>query len=227
MGRTRAVVRVERPDQLGDGVERLALRRGRPVVVLVGGADGMSDADRSRAGALLRDAVFPLVDRLDAAVVDGGTDTGVMRAAGRARDAIGGRFPLVGVVLGDAIDQDDSLLEPYHTHLLLVPGSNWGDESPWIAGLASVVAGGAPSATLVVNGGGITFTDIGHSLDLGRPVVVVAGSGRTADAVAAAVAGGAADPLAARAAASPLTTVVELDDPVAVTAALESVLAAP
>jgi hypothetical protein len=211
-------------EQLADGVAQLGLRRGRPVVVLVGGADGMSDADRMRAGTLLRDAVFPLLDRLGAAVVDGGTDAGVMRAAGRARDAIGGRFPLVGVVLGEPVDQDNAPLEPYHTHLLLVPGSDWGDESPWIAGVASVVAGGEPSVTLVVNGGAITFADIGHSLDAGRPILVVAGSGRTADAVAAAVAGHAADPQAARAAASALTTVVELDDPAAVTAALESVL---
>jgi hypothetical protein len=226
VGGTRPVVRVERPEQVADGVERLGLRRGRPVLVLVGGADGMSDVDRSRAGALLRDAVFPLLDRLDAVVVDGGTDSGVMRAAGRARDAVAGRFPLVGVVLGDVIGQESGLLEPYHTHLLLVPGAEWGDESPWIAGVASVVAGGEPSATLVINGGRITFTDIGHSLDAGRPIVVVAGSGRTADAVAAAAEGSATEPLATQAATSALTTVVELDDPVAVTAALESVLKA-
>lgn len=192
--------------------------------MLVGGADGMSEADLALADGMLRGAVFPLLDRLDAAMVDGGTDNGVMRAAGRARDAVGGRFPLVGVVSEGAMRTADTALEPSHTHVLLVPGTSWGDESPWIAGVASVIAGDRPSVTLVVNGGEITYDDIANSLDAGRPVVVVAGTGRTADAVAAASAGHTSNPRAAAVAASPLTSVVDLADAAAITAALESAL---
>ncbi len=224
MGTLPPTVRVERAEQLAGGLAELGLRRGRPVVVLVGGADGMSDADLSLAGGMLRGAVFPLVDRLDAAVVDGGTDAGVMRVAGRARDAVGGRFPLVGVVAAGTVAGVAAALEPSHTHVVLVPGSSWGDESPWLAGVASAIAGERPSVTLVVNGGAIAYDDIANSLDAGRPIVVVGGSGRTADAVADAYAGRASNPRAVRAAASPLTTVVDLADRDAITAALESVL---
>jgi hypothetical protein len=223
---SRPVVTVDRFAGLADGVDDLGVRRARPVVVLVGGADGMTDGDLALADRMLRGAVFPLIERLDAAVVDGGTDAGIMRAAGRARDAVRGRFPLVGVLLRDGVDHDVVAIEPYHTHVVLVPGSAWGDEAPWIAGVASVLASGCPSVTLVVNGGEITYDDIGHSIDARRPVVVVAGSGRTADAVAAAAAGRESNPRAERAAASPLTTVVDMGDLDAITAELESVLRA-
>lgn len=223
---SRPSVRIERIEQLAGGIDELGLRRGRPVVVLVGGAAGMSADDLALADGMLRDAVFPLLDRLDAAVVDGGTDSGVMRVAGRARDAVAGRFPLVGVVPARAAADDDTPLEPFHTHVLLVPGASWGDGAPWLAGVASVIAGDRRSVTLVVNGGAITYDDIAHSLDAGRPIVVVAGTGRTADAVAAASAGRGSNPRAESVAASPLTTVVDLTDAGAVTAALTAALGA-
>lgn len=226
MRTSRPSVRIEGIGQLAGGVDALGLRRGRPVVVLVGGADGMSEDDRALADEMLRKAVFPLLDRLGAAVIDGGTDSGVMRVAGRARDAVAGRFPLVGVVPAGAAADIDATLEPFHTHLLLVPGASWGDGAPWLAGVASVIAGEGRSVTLVVNGGAITYDDIAHSLGAGRPIVVVAGTGRTADAIAAASAGRRSDPRAESVAASPLTTVVDLADPGTVTAALQLALEA-
>lgn len=224
MGTTRSAVTVASFAAVAETLDALGLRRGRPVVVLVGGADGMGEADRALADRMLRDAVFPLLDRLDAVVVDGGTDGGVMQVAGRARDAVGARFPLVGVVVAEAMRVDDVPLEPHHTHTLLVPGSAWGEESPWLAGVASAVAGGQPSATLVVNGGSITYDDIAHSLAADRPIVVIAGTGRTADAIAAASAGATSNARATSVAASPLTTVVALADTAAIRAALEDAL---
>jgi hypothetical protein len=76
------------------------------------------------------------------------------------------------------------VLQPHHTHFLLVPGDHWGDESPWIARVATLLAGEAPSVTLLVNGGEISRQDVAHSLAAGRPVLVVAGTGRLADELA-------------------------------------------
>jgi hypothetical protein len=115
-------------------------------------------------------------------------------------------------------------LEPHHTHVVLVPGDSWGDESPWLSEVATVVAGEHPSATLVINGGEITYEDVSHSLAAGRPVIVVAGTGRTADAIAAAAGGAGDDVCAARLAASPLVRIVRLDDPDGVALALEAAL---
>jgi hypothetical protein len=224
MGTRQPCVHVEHVDRLAGALDRLGIRRGRPVVVLVGGAGGMTDGDLARADGVLREAVLPLLDRLDAAVVDGGTDVGVMRATGRARNALGGRFPLVGVVPAGAMAEDAVALEPHHTHAILVPGAAWGLESSWISAVARELAGDHSSVTLVLNGGRITYDDMANSLHAGRPVVVVAGTGRTADAVAVAAAGSWSDERARSMAADPLTTVVHLADRAAVTAALESAL---
>ena len=219
------LVRVEERDGLAAGLDALGLRRGRPVVVLVGGAAVMAAEDRALVADVMRRSVFPLLARFDAVVVDGGTDSGVMRVAGRARAAGGDRFSLVGVVARGTVGDDLGALEPFHTHVLLVPGSEWGDESPWLVDVASVLADGAPTVTLVVNGGAITYDDIRRSLDAGRPVVVLAGTGRAADAVAAASAGRTSNTDAARGAASPLTSVVDIRDHEAVSAMLVSALA--
>ncbi|MFD0206171.1 MULTISPECIES: hypothetical protein [Saccharothrix] len=193
-------VRVTSKAQLGAA----GLPVGRPVLVLVGGAGGMEPGELDALASVLRDLV-PLLDECGAVVVDGGTDVGVMRAVGRARAAAGGRFPLVGVAAEVAVDL--AAFEPNHTHLVLVPGRVWGDESPWLAEVADVVAGPAPSLTVLVNGGPITFDDAEHSLARDRPLVVLRGSGRTADAIAES-----ADARSTAIATSPLTTVLDRGD---------------
>jgi len=208
---------------------------GVEAVVLVGGAGGMDDAETDALAEVLRFAVVPIVLRRGATVIDGGTDSGVMRSVGRSRAASGALFPLVGVAAEGTVmvpgavtsPADAAELEANHTHVLLVPGAEWGDEAPWISDVAGVVAAGRTSVTMLVNGGGIAFDDAARSLQAGRPVVVVAGSGRTADAIADARASGAGDPRARLIAASPLTRIARLDEPEAIASALAAGLGEP
>jgi hypothetical protein len=219
-------------DEIPAALDRAGFRRGRPVVVLVGGAAGMSEGDLDVVAEVLAEEVVPLVERLDAVVIDGGTDSGVMRLIGRARSASGGRFPLVGVAARGTVvvpgagtaSPDAAQLEPNHTLFLIVPGEHWGDEARWIMDVARVVACGRSSVTLLVNGGQIAYDDVAVSLDDGRPVVVLAGSGRTADAIAEARAGHDSDYRAVEIAASPLTRVVAAGETGAVAAAIEAAL---
>lgn len=71
----------------------------------------------------------------------------------------------------------------------MVPGTDWGSESPWLSDLATQMALNAPALTLLINGGNVTLTDFQISLAAGRPVVVVVGSGRLADDIATAMEG--------------------------------------
>jgi hypothetical protein len=225
-------VRVAAAADVAAALDGLGLRRGRPVLVLVGGAAGMSEEHLDALQTVLRDVALPLLHRLDAAVVDGGTDSGVMRAIGRARGAGRAEFPLVGVAAEGTVappgapgrNPDAADLEPHHTHFVLVPGREWGDESPWIGEVADALAGGARSATLVVNGGKITLLDAAASLDRGRRLVVLSGTGRTADAIATAHADPGADPQASAIAAAELTTIAPLGDVDAIRSALEKAL---
>jgi TRPM family ion channel len=214
-GRRAQAVRVEAADELPSAVRELEVD-GRPALVVVGGADGMSRDDLRRVDPIFRDVLAPLAERLDATVIDGGTDTGVMSLMGIARGDGGWAFPLVGVVVDElaASSADEAVeLEPNHTHFVLVPGSQWGEEAPWLASVATVVAGSDGSVTVLVNGGEISYADVRHSLDAGRHVVVLDGSGRTADALAAAVRGDRAEPSVTALAASGIVHVVDPDDP--------------
>jgi hypothetical protein len=88
-------------------------------------------------------------------------------------------------VPGEAHGPDAVELEPNHSHFLLIEREGWGEESPWIARLASALAARKVSLTLLVNGGEISWADVSASIAENRAVVAVAGSGGTADAIAA------------------------------------------
>jgi hypothetical protein len=213
----------------------LGIRPGRPVLALVGGAGGMHAGRIQFVDAVLRSAVIPALEESGAALVDGGTDSGIMRLVGRARSASGAGFPLIGVVAegtvtpgdGDQKSENLAALEPHHTHVILVPGRSWGDESPWLADVASTIADGEASATLVVNGGEITYEDIYRSFSHDRSVLVLAGSGRTADAVAAAASGSETDARAVHIARCPLTRIVDIGDPDGLARTLLAALGGP
>lgn len=229
--------RVVRPRQFADlaaAITGLGLCEPQPVLVVIGGAGGLDEGGKERLSVLFRQALVPVAVTGQAVVVDGGTDAGVMQLIGRARATGTSGFPLVGVAAentvmlpGDGAEPGDRApLEGNHSHFVLVPGSSWGDESPWIARLATEIAGNAPSGTVLINGGEIAFRDVAHSLEAGRPVLVVAGTGRTADKIAAAVDGGdRTDERAARLADSPLVSAVSwAEDPATVRAALEKLM---
>jgi hypothetical protein len=166
----------------------LQLPRSSPVLVLIGGAGGLDEAAVARLRPFFDDALAPLAGALDASVVDGGTSAGVMDLMGRARAELGGTFPLVGVAAeGTVTPTGTATLQPDHSHVLLVPGSGWGDESPWLTHVADQLAGESPSVTVLVNGGEIALDDVARSVKAGRPVLVLDGSGRVADALAAAL----------------------------------------
>jgi hypothetical protein len=216
-GRRAQAVRVGSVDDLSGAVRELDVG-GRPALVLVGGATGMSPDDLGRISPVFRDVLAPVAQRLGAAVIDGGTDTGVMKLMGIARGEGGWRFPLVGVIVDaltspSAASVTEADLEPNHTHFVLVPGSRWGEEAPWLAHLATAVAGSDGSATVLVDGGEIAFADVRHSLEAGRHVVVLDNTGRTADALAAAARGNRADTSAVSLVASGIVHVVEPGDP--------------
>ena len=222
--------RVANPADLCATLGALDIGMGRPVLVLVGGAGGMTQ-DHLAAMTQVMAGIIAALDDWGAAIVDGGTDSGVMKVIGQVRDAAGAHFPLVGVAAEDTVvlpgtpaAPDAATLEPHHTQVILVPGDSWGDESPWLSRVATAIADGQPSLTLVVNGGQITYDDIEHSFQADRPVIVLAGTGRTADAIASAARGHAADPRAARIAASPRTQIVPLSDGQALYRAVRSIL---
>jgi len=177
----------------------------RPVLVLVGGASNIAPAVADALLDIFR-RLAPLLDGLGITLVDGGTAFGVMAAMGQARQDLGASFPLIGVAArgtvspadpptrwvqvmpdpgpGDSAVGEGARLDPNHSHLILVPGDQWGDESPWIDATAACLADGCPTLTLVAAGGRITRLDVLQGLGSGRPLIVIAGTGGVADEIA-------------------------------------------
>jgi hypothetical protein len=217
-GNTARALRISDHADVGAALSDLGIDSGRPTLALVGGAGKMSTEDQERLRELFTDAVARIAEQLGAAVVDGGTDAGIMRMMGQARQETKAQFPLLGVVAegtaffpgAESINPESAPLEPNHTHFLLVPGDQWGDDVPWLAQAASVLAGDRPSVTVLVNGGEIARMDVAESMWAGRPVIAIADSGRSADELTAALRGQKA-PLWTRApAGSGLIQAVEL-----------------
>lgn len=199
-----------------DVVVLLGLERARPTLVIVGGAGLMEAVSMQRLQVLFNAVIAPLAQERGLTVIDGGTDVGVMQLMGQARHRLGGTFPLVGVLpqgqanmpaaaaMAEALPSSgdrgsnhpppalesgvpEYSLEPHHSHFALTPGEEWGSESVWISDLATAVSAPQPSLTLLINGGKIAAADFHLHLAAGRPMLVLAGSGRFADDVAAAL----------------------------------------
>lgn len=159
-------------------LQQLGVSHPRPVLVVVGGASKISEEDQTRVRSLFVKVLAPLAQMLNAAVIDGGTDSGIMSMMGRARTKTRSTFPLIGVApIGMAIlpnqpspHPDAAALEPNHTHFVLIPGDYWGAESAWIARLGSAIAQTCPSVTILINGGEVTWNDAKQNVEVGRQI---------------------------------------------------------
>lgn len=157
-------------------------------VILVGGAD-LTEPERLAELRALFDTLAAYFERTCTTVVDGGTDSGVMRLMAEARSKIGGEFRLIGVAPAGAFERPTRDGAPIklardHSMVVLVPGSDFGDETEWLFAAGDHLAGGS-APTIVVNGGKLTLEEASLRLEQGHPVIVVEGSGRAADELAA------------------------------------------
>lgn len=191
-GNTASVVEIDPAIDLTATLHHIGLQDHRPALVVIGGASKMTSESLRQLRLLFQDVFAPVAESVKAYVLDGGTNAGVMQMMGQARGDRKATFPLVGVapfkkVTLDTRPSETSIgksLEPNHTHFLLTPGESWGDESPWLAQVATVLAGNFPSVAVLVNGGEASVVDVEKNSAVGRPVVVLSGSGRLADEIA-------------------------------------------
>jgi hypothetical protein len=123
---------------------------------------------------------------------------GVMAEIGQIRGEKNYRFPLVGIAPTELVTWPGGprntkflwwgkkrwQLAPHYSHFMLVPGSQFGDESPWILDAATSLSRGRMSVTILINGGEVSRKDIELSLENGRPVIALSRTGRLADELA-------------------------------------------
>lgn len=183
-------------DELEQGIRLMGIHN-HPVIVLIGG-NILPEHDAVHRRAI--EVVVRAAAELDAVLICGGTDMGVMAMVGQLRWRQKQQFPLVGIAPENLVTWPGAphesqpllpegkrvSLEPHHSHFLLVPGSEFGDESPWIVRAALFIAGERnKTVTILANGGEVSEKDIKLALDAGEPVIILKGTGRLADTIAA------------------------------------------
>ncbi len=180
---SRAAIRPDVFDDLGEGLKLLGLSEGYPAIVIVGGAGGMTSEDVVKVQAFFESRLVPFAASKNAVIIDGGTDSGVMAAIGRAVKKAGEKIPLIGVAARE-VAMIENFFEQNHSCFILCPGSNWGDEAEWIAAAARAVSGSLARVAIMINGGQIAWEDARLNIEYGSPVLIAEGSGRTADVIA-------------------------------------------
>jgi hypothetical protein len=161
------------------------------LLLLFGGAGFMTDEIVHRLSHLSK-AIAETLIQLSIAVMDGGTDAGVMALMGRALYEKGRKAPHIGVLPAKAEVEPggllaEDILEPHHSHFVLIDSDQWGAELDMMNSLADHLSGNSPSLALLVNGGEIALEDVESSVKRGREIIVVRGSGRLADEIAEAL----------------------------------------
>jgi hypothetical protein len=178
--------------ELTQAVSELHLNGSYPVIVLIGGQVDAAQADATRQAI---QTIARLAQDMDALLICGGTDMGIMAEIGQVHSNRGYSFPLVGIAPEELVTWKDGpsstkvlwwgkerwQLEPHYTHFILVPGGKFGDESAWINSAASLLSKNHRSVTVLINGGEVSRKDIDLSLKEGRPVIALSRSGRLAD----------------------------------------------
>jgi len=177
---------------LAKAVSDLNLDGSYPVIVLIGGDIDPQDMAVTR---LAIQTIARTAEDIHAVMICGGTDMGIMAEIGQIRQQQHYKFPLIGIAPEELVawpggPRSTKLLwwgkkrwhlEPHYSHFILVPGSQFGDESPWIVDTATLLSKGRRAVTILINGGEVSRKDIQLSLENGRPIIALRGTGRLAD----------------------------------------------
>lgn len=185
-----------KPANLPQALADLGLKDHYPVIVLIGG-----EIDKKHAAVTQQavQSISKIAKQLGAVVLCGGTNMGIMAEIGHTRRRNHHTYPLVGIAPEELVTwprgpkstkflwwgKERWQLETHYSHFILVPGGNFGDESPWIFDAATVLSQDQRAVTMLINGGEVSRKDIELSLAKGRPVIVLSRTGRLADELAA------------------------------------------
>jgi hypothetical protein len=174
---------------------QLGLQPNQPVVVVAGGADTLTGHAHELAARVVGPAVARAAGLTGAAVVDGGTASGIMAIIGEAiRERHGEGIVLLGVAPAGCVThpgssthaEDGAALEPNHSHFVLAESAEWGGETPLLVDLSDALAAGARIAMVVAGGGDVTVNEVLQASRRGWPVFLAVGTEGAADSLAGA-----------------------------------------
>jgi len=177
-----------------DVLNALKIHQPKALMIVIGGASELDNSLNARLKFLCNLGIASVAAEEEALIIDGGTQAGIMEMIGQAVADRGHRSILFGVAPSGAVNCpggpiDSSLpqgvpLDSNHSHFVLIEGNNWGDETNMLFKLADELGKNIPVVTILVNGGEIAKQEAWYSTQRGWPLIVLKGSGRTAEAIA-------------------------------------------
>ena len=196
-GQTAQAVRIDPHDELKPAIEALNLKHPCGALFISGGAGGMSEKDVELTRQIVEDGIARFASEHQLTVIDGGTESGVMRMIGQARAKHNGNFTLIGVAPEGRVSypgrdnaDGDAMLDQHHSHFILVNSNEWGGESHVIVNLTHAITDNQkPALGILINGGKVAERDVYLATSKTEPritIFVLEGSGRTADKIATA-----------------------------------------
>ncbi len=181
-------------------IDALGLGSFRSVLLVSGGAALMDPYDAEQMRVLASEGIARFAEAHRVVIIDGGTATGVMRLLGEVRRQNGYHFPLVGVAPIGVVrypghgPEGAEALDSGHSHFVLTDGKEFGQESAAMTTMTHAIAerGGHRGLSIIINGGEISRQETyDRTLEANGafPLLVLDGSGRFADELAAAATG--------------------------------------
>ncbi len=169
--------------------------RPHALLLICGGAMEIPAHMYAGMAHLLTRGIVRAVVEMGALIIDGGTRAGVMEMVGLSVAEHGYAAMVLGVspealvthpaLPTHAATSTDILLDPNHSHFVLVETDTWGGETTTMYNLAAALALECPSVAVLINGGPIARDEVLYNVRQGRPIIIIEGSGRLADELAA------------------------------------------
>jgi SLOG in TRPM, prokaryote len=179
--------------QADDMASVLGIQAPRNVILITGGASTMDKESDNELFPLLMNGIVRPATALDALILDGGTQTGVMALIGLGVAQQQHRPTLLGVAADGMVlypgkttgtNEHAVPLDPNHSHFILVETDTWGQETKTMYELVRFLSREHASVAILVNGGEIARKEALYNVRQGRPLIIIEGSGRTADEIA-------------------------------------------
>jgi hypothetical protein len=182
-------------EDAADLIKALEIKKPATVLLLIGGADDLDPALNTKIEQLLEQGLARAAADTNALIIDGGTKAGVMELMGKVIALRGRVTPLLGVAPAGKVTYpggpeagsiaDGAALDPNHSHFVLAEGDDWPIGTEVMFKLAHEFAKEARVVGVLVNGGDETREEVSRCVKYGWPIVVIEGSGRLADEIAA------------------------------------------
>jgi hypothetical protein len=179
-----------------DIINALNIKPPNAMILIFGGAANNLEPSSNSYLEQIFAYIAQLAADIDGLIIDGGTESGVMKLMGQKVAQIQSNPPqILGIApMGKVtspegevkeIADDTASLEPNHSHFVLIQGNRWGDETDKMFEIIGALPDEPIQTVVILAGGGeISKKEILHSVRHGLPIIVIENTGKLADEIA-------------------------------------------